>query len=85
MHEPVPSQSYYTRPQPAAQTPDYGAFWHGAKRLPSDIEPPVPTAVPAILVKKGGDAPPFWHKGRSFIDAMEELYQRVRSTTRNKR
>jgi uncharacterized Zn finger protein len=35
--------------------------------------------VPALLVKKQGDYPPFWHKDGSFIEVMEELYERVRS------
>jgi hypothetical protein len=35
--------------------------------------------VPALLVKKGGDYPAFWHKDGSFIGAMEELYERVRT------
>ena len=79
----MPAESFYTRTQPAAKTPDYGSFWHGAKRLPSEIDPPSPAAVPAILVKKGGDAPPFWHKDSSFIDVMEEIYLRVRTKNRD--
>ena len=35
--------------------------------------------VPALLVKKQGDYPPFWHKNGSFIETMEELYERVRT------
>ena len=36
----------------------------------------------ALLIKKQGDYPPFWHKDLSFIGVMEELYERVR--TKNK-
>lgn len=36
-------------------------------------------AVPAILVKKGSDFPPFWERDGSFIEVIEELYLRVRS------
>jgi len=34
--------------------------------------------VSAIIVKKQGDYPAFWHKENSFIETMEELYQRVK-------
>ena len=35
--------------------------------------------MPALLIKKGGDYPAFWHRDGSFIDVMEELYERVRT------
>lgn len=75
-----PLDSYYTRPQPLT-APDalpLKAFWQGERPLPSEIEPVVEPAVPAVLVKKGGDFPPFWNKDSSFIGIMEEFYQRVR-------
>jgi uncharacterized Zn finger protein len=71
-------ESYYTRPVAASSTPDYQSFWHGRKRLPSEIEPATPPAVPAILIRKAGDFPPFWEKDSSFIELMEDLYRRVR-------
>jgi uncharacterized Zn finger protein len=46
------------------------------------LSPPAQSAVPAILVKKQGDFPPFWHKDQSFLAVMEDLYQRVK--TKNK-
>ena len=61
-----------------SSTPDYRSFWQGKRRLPSEIEPATPAAVPAILVRKAGDFPPFWDKDSSFIEVMEELYSRVR-------
>ena len=75
---PVPADSFFSRPSGAAAAPDYHAFWHGRKRLPSEVEPATPAAVPAILVKKGGDYPAVWDKDGSFIEVMEELYLRVR-------
>ncbi len=81
--QPVATESYYTRPRTVSQAPDYRSFWHGDKRLPSEIEPPTPAAVPAILVKKGGDFPPFWDKDSSFIEIMEEFYLRVRTKNKN--
>ncbi|MDM8548232.1 SWIM zinc finger family protein [Candidatus Venteria ishoeyi] len=70
--------SYYPRPLPAGGIADYHSFWHGHKRLPTDIEAPAPAAVPAILVKKAGDNPAFWHQDNSFIEIMEDVYARVR-------
>jgi uncharacterized Zn finger protein len=74
----APADSFFTRPLAATTTPDYRAFWQGKKRLPSEIDPAVPAAVPAILIKKGGHYPAFWDKDASFIEVMQELYLRVR-------
>jgi uncharacterized Zn finger protein len=76
----APAESYHTRPtrEPTAAAASHREFWTGARRLP----PPAPTSqarVPALLVKKQGDYPPFWHKDASFIGVMEELYERVRT------
>ncbi|GER86099.1 hypothetical protein KDW_02610 [Dictyobacter vulcani] len=79
-----PATSYYTRPDTRpAQIASHKEFWTGATRLPA--EQPVSLsqpAVPALLIKKQGDYPAFWHKNVSFIRTMEELYERVR--TKNK-
>lgn len=75
----VAAESCYTRPTRRTTAPDYEAFWHGRRRLPSDIEPATPAAVPAILVKKGGEPPPFWDEDSAFLDIMEDIYQRVRA------
>jgi uncharacterized Zn finger protein len=76
--EPVATESYFTRPEPASASPDYHAFWHGTKRLPRELPPMRAAEVPAILIRKGGDYPPFWDKDASFVALMEELYLRVR-------
>jgi uncharacterized Zn finger protein len=57
-------------------------FWTGAKRLPAAPSAPSQAGVPALLIKKQGDYPPFWHKDVSFISVMEELYGRVRTKNR---
>lgn len=81
---PTPVTSYYTKPKLIA--PDAEAslkeFWQGSKLLPKTAEAPHQISVPAILVKKQGDFPPFWHKDGSFITAIEELYERVRTKNR---
>lgn len=82
--EPLPLESYYTRPQLQPMPSDLTLrdFWQGAKRLPKTIEAPPSISVPAVLIKKQGDYPPFWDKDQSWIATMEEVYQRIR--TKNK-
>ncbi len=58
------------------------AFWTGVRRLPEMTITPSQPSVAALLIKKQGDYPPFWHKDTSFISAMEELYERVRTKGR---
>jgi uncharacterized Zn finger protein len=58
--------------------PTHKEFWLGSKRLPQTIDVATPTNVSAILIKKQGDFPAFWSKDNSFIEVMEELYQRVK-------
>jgi len=79
----VPAESYHTRPtkEPAAahlRRASHREFWTGAKRLPPSVTMSQ-ARVPALLVKKQGDYPPFWHKDASFIGVMEEMYDRVRT------
>ena len=79
-----PAQSYYTQPgkMPPPSSVNQKEFWLGEKRLPSRVEMDTTANIPAILIKKAGDVPRFWHKDSSFIEAMEQVYQRVR--TKNK-
>ena len=82
---PDPDSTYYTRPtlQSSVAVASLKDFWHGTKRLPQVIEAASQTSVPAILVKKQGDFPPFWSKESSFIETMEELYGRIRNKNNN--
>ena len=82
--EPRPALSYYTRPvaEPAPVAVSYKEFWTGARRMPPAIETSPAPSVPALLIKKQGDYPPFWPKDQSFIAVMEELYERVRIKSR---
>jgi uncharacterized Zn finger protein len=93
-----PVESYYTRPirEPDAVVASHGnsgtshgnsgtshkEFWTGAKRPPAPLATASQASVPALLIKKQGDYPPFWHKDVSFISVMEELYDRVRTKNR---
>ena len=79
-----PITSYYTSPirEPITVEATHKEFWTGAKRLPSPMANALQPGVPAVLIKKQGDYPPFWHKDVSFISVMEDLYERVR--TKNK-
>ncbi len=81
--DPRPAASYYS-PHQAIELPEHLSlrdFWQGAKRLPK-LEPGIQSGIPAVLIKKQGDYPAFWDKDQSFIESMEELYERVR--TKNK-
>jgi len=79
-----PVESYYTPPtkRPEAIVASHKEFWTGAKRLPAPLAAASQASVPALLIKKQGDYPPFWHKDVSFISVMEELYDRVRTKNR---
>jgi uncharacterized Zn finger protein len=82
-----PVESYYTRParEPTAVVTSHKEFWTGAKRLPAPLATVSQASVPALLIKKQGDYPSFWHKDVSFISVMEELYGRVRTKNRQMR
>ncbi|WP_373527605.1 SWIM zinc finger family protein [Nostoc sp.] len=75
------SNSLYTKleKQSLSKIPNAREFWLGTKRLPQTIEVATPASVCAILIKKQGDFPDFWHNDASFIETMEQLYQRVKT------
>lgn len=79
------SSSLYTKleKQSLSQMSNAREFWLGTKRLPSTIEVAPISSVSAILIKKQGDFPDFWHNDASFIETMEELYQRVKTKNQN--
>lgn len=79
----TPAESYYTKLDTiAASDVSLRDFWQGSKRPPTVIESDVQNNVSAIVIKKQGDFPTFWHKDSSFIATMEELYQRVKTKNR---
>lgn len=80
-----PVDSYYTRPQrePVSSKMTYQAFWKGEKPLPQELEPLPKPGLPAIVIRKGGDYPAFWHQNQSFIDVMIEFYERVRKQNKD--
>lgn len=57
--------------------PDSRAFWRG-RPLPAEsaADRQVPP-VSALLLRREGDYPEFWHRHNSFIDAMADIYERV--------
>ena len=67
----------YAPPKKEPREPaDLKTFWLGAGRLPDDV--PIASAIaPAILIKRGGEHPAFWHRDNSFIEAMEDVYTRI--------
>jgi uncharacterized Zn finger protein len=78
-----PVESYYTPPtrEPLEVVTSHKEYWTGAKRVPA-LPAASQASVPALLIKKQGDYPPFWNKDVSFISVMEELYDRVRTKNR---
>ena len=79
----APVASFYTRPvfTELPQEISQKGFWQGQHPLPKSIEPGQAAAIPAMLIKKGGDFPAFWHKQNSFIEVMEDFYVRMRKAT----
>ncbi|HYE37279.1 SWIM zinc finger family protein [Methylocaldum sp.] len=79
------AESYFSRPKPIAvpETVAPKDYWRSAKKLPSGVEPPEPAPVSGILVKKGGDFPPFWPKDVSFVEVMDAFYEQVRKRAKD--
>jgi len=78
----VPVESFYTQPE-FKTMPDKVSlkqFWQGELPLPKELPPHQEASIPAVLVKKGGDYPTFWHKQSSFIEVMEDFYIRMRKS-----
>jgi uncharacterized Zn finger protein len=77
--------SYYTRPQLTALPKKINpkTFWQGERPFPKTVEVLPPSAVSGILVKKQGDFTTFWQKDNSFIAAINELYDRVKTKNRD--
>lgn len=77
-----PVTDYYTRPQRTqGQEISYSDYWGEGTALPPE-PPPASTGLPAILIRKAGDYPPFWNQDRSFVETMTEFYERVRKGNR---
>ncbi|MEM9541269.1 MAG: hypothetical protein AAGA60_17445 [Cyanobacteria bacterium P01_E01_bin.42] len=81
--EPAPLPAYYTQPETkTTEAMSLKEFWLGKKHFPEVNSQSQESQISAVLIKKQGDFPPFWHEDRSFIEVMEELYERVK--TKNK-
>ena len=77
------SKSYYTRPeleQDEWKNTSIKEFWWGSKKLPIELPKVNKSIVKALLIKKGESSPAFWEKSDSFIEVMEEFYERVRNS-----
>ena len=82
----VPAASYFTRPKPVPlpKTIKSTEFWRKKSSLPKQPTNYKEAIIPAIIIKKGGDYPKFWHKSGSFTDFMEEFYIRMRKNIKRK-
>ncbi len=76
---PQPVESYYTKPilVTVNNNVNQKEFWQGQKRIPEHLPDNSSSNIPAIVVKKAGDSPRFWHQDRSFIAVMSDFYTRV--------
>jgi len=76
----IPVESLYTRPELKVMPESVSVkqFWQGSVPLPKELPTLQVANIPAVLIKKGGDYPPFWHKQGSFIEVMEDFYLRMR-------
>jgi uncharacterized Zn finger protein len=80
---PEPVASYYSEPQTVSlEITSLKDFWLGRKRIPVPPLEAIGARVSGVLIKKQGDFPPFWRASHSFIEVMEELYERVRTKNR---
>jgi uncharacterized Zn finger protein len=81
----VPAASYFARPVPLAIPEQVSVkdFWCGHKKLPATLESPQSAPVSGILIKKGGDFPPFWPKDISFVEVMDGFYEQVRKKSKD--
>lgn len=72
--------SLYTRPelQVIPEQIELKQFWQGASPLPTELPELQVASIPAVVIKKGGDYPPFWQKSGSFVTVMEDFYVRMR-------
>jgi len=79
-NELAPAESFYTQPGviKIPKQVSLKQFWYGETPLPKELPPHQEARISAILVKKGGDYPAFWHKQSSFIKVMEDFYIRMR-------
>ncbi len=79
---PEPVESYYTKPTLVTTNNKISQkeFWQGQKRISEHLPDNSSNAIPAIVVKKAGDYPQFWHQDSSFIEVMSDFYTRVRKT-----
>jgi uncharacterized Zn finger protein len=83
---PPVQDSYFTRPQKMEMPKQVSvrSFWQGDKprtewvQRQAPSEQPSESVISALLIKKGGDYPPFWDRDNSFIEAMEAYYLALR-------
>lgn len=73
-------ENFYPQPVPVPSPKKVSLqqFWQGEKALPKQLESLQEATIPALIIKKGGDYPPFWQKQSSFVMVMEEFYLQMR-------
>lgn len=74
-----PDQHFFTQPNLEAlpSACHFHKFW-GVEFNPPKINAKSSAAIPAVVIKKQGDYPPFWPKDASFILTMEKIYAEIK-------
>lgn len=84
--EPLSIDYMYTRPEKKnmEKTVSLKEFWTGKKNQSLKIEKTMQSkSISALLIKKQGDYPSFWERDNSFIEAMETIYEYIRSKNKD--
>ena len=76
----IPISSFYPalETQTLPEQVSIKQFWHGTTPIAKELPEHQEAVIPAVIIKKGGDYPPFWQKSASFISVMEDFYLRMR-------
>ncbi len=74
-----PDRHFFTQPElePVPATSNFHKSW-GIGFKPPKLNIKSSAVIPAVLIKKQGDYPPFWSKDGSFILTMEKIYAEIK-------
>lgn len=74
---------YYPPVGPGKAVADYQDYWFGNPTPADPATAPTPPPVSGVVLKRGGERPPFWPQRRAFTEVMDELYERLRKHYRD--
>lgn len=76
---------FYSQPELQAFDPRISLkkFWSMPASPETQEKPRSGAKISALLIKKQGDRPPFWESKHSFVEAMEQVYERIRQKNKS--